>query len=113
MVPPLVRSAPPHPRYRALRITLRQLLRAFGPPYRPNPAHNPRSPHFNPRKTPEPFDAASVYQGAVRADMRTWYGLGADGSIYRYFYDNAGGVHFSGTISPADVPNHIVQQLQR
>jgi RHS repeat-associated protein len=81
------------------------------PSYRANPAHNPRSPLFNPRKTPEPSDAAAVYQNAVRGDMKTWYGRGSDGSIYRYFYDNAGGVHFSGTVQPNDVTNIVRQQL--
>jgi hypothetical protein len=81
------------------------------PPYRANPAHDPRWSRFNPRKTPEPADAAQVYQSAVRADMGIWYGRGADGRIYRYFADNAGGVHFSGIVRPASVPAHVRKQL--
>jgi RHS repeat-associated protein len=65
------------------------------PPYRANPAHDPRSPSFNPSKTPEPPDAASVYQGAIEGDGH-YYGLGGNNEIYRFSSDNAGGAHFSG-----------------
>jgi len=82
------------------------------PPYRPNPAHDTRSPLFNPRKTPEPSDAAQIYNNAVRADMKTWYGLNKDGDIYRFFSDNAGEVHFSGKVSPQLVPNDVLKQLR-
>jgi RHS repeat-associated protein len=61
------------------------------PDYKSNPAHDPQSPHFNPRKTPEPPDAANVYRNSVRGGMGTWYGRGANGQIYRFFSDNAGG----------------------
>jgi len=81
------------------------------PTYRPNPAHDERSPLYNPRKTPEPPNAAEVYENAVRSDMKTWYGVSEDGRIYRYFSDNAGGVHFSGEVSKSLVPNHIKKQL--
>ncbi|MBP2655796.1 MAG: hypothetical protein H6Q73_3365 [Firmicutes bacterium] len=81
------------------------------PEYKANPAHDPGSSLFNPRKTPEPTDAASVYQISVRADMGTWYGQGADGQIYRYFSDNAGGAHFSGIVSKEQVPADILRQL--
>jgi RHS repeat-associated protein len=76
------------------------------PPYVPNPAHDPTSPFFDPTKTPEPSDAASVYAGAARAGMGTWFGRGATG-WYRYFYDRAGGSHFSGTVPDAQVPIDI------
>ena len=81
------------------------------PPYKPNDAHNPNSTHFDPRKTPEPPDAAQVYETAVRANMYTWYGIGADGQIYRFFADNAGNVHFSGIVNKADVPNEVLKLL--
>lgn len=81
------------------------------PEYKANPAHDQTSPLFNPKKTPEPADAAQVYQNAVRADMGTWYGQGADSQIYRYFSDNAGGVHFSGTVSKEQVPADVLRQL--
>ena len=83
------------------------------PEYRPNPAHDPSSPSFNPNKTPEPSDAAAVYKTAVRGDMGTWYGRGMDGQIYRFFFDNAGGVHFSGTLRDLDVPQNVLKQLQQ
>lgn len=67
------------------------------PPYRPNPAHNKKSPDYNPRKTPEPPDAADVYQNATQEELGTWFGKNASGQTYRYSYDNAGGAHFSGT----------------
>jgi uncharacterized protein RhaS with RHS repeats len=81
------------------------------PPYLPNPAHNPRTPSFNPRKTPEPKDACSVYENSVTGDIGVWYGKNADGQIYRYFFDNAGSAHFSGIIPYPNVPNSILKEL--
>ncbi|WP_256737681.1 RHS repeat-associated core domain-containing protein, partial [Pseudomonas sp. dw_358] len=81
------------------------------PPYRANPAHDPKSPLFNPRKTPEPTDAESVYNDAVRGGMNSWYGNGANGDIYRYFPDNAGSSHFSGIVPSAQVPNSVLKVL--
>jgi RHS repeat-associated protein len=78
------------------------------PDYEPNPAHDPYSPQFNPQKTPEPSDAASVYQNASRGGMGTWYGRG-QGGWYRYFSDNAGGAHFSGIVPESQVPNLILK----
>jgi RHS repeat-associated protein len=66
------------------------------PAYRPNPAHNPRSPSFNPRKTPEPPDAVTVYDSSVAGPDGVYYGRGSNGEIYRFSSDNAGGAHFSG-----------------
>jgi len=66
---------------------------------------------FNPRKTPEPADAALVYEAAVRAEnMGTWYGRGQKG-WYQYFSDNAGGAHFSGIVRETDVPAHVRRAL--
>lgn len=81
------------------------------PPYKANPAHDTKSPLFNPKKTPEPSDAAQVYENAIRGDMGTWYGKGTDGQIYRYFSDNAGGAHFSGSVSKELVPADVLKQL--
>ncbi|EGO64880.1 hypothetical protein, partial [Acetonema longum] len=81
------------------------------PEYKANPAHDLGSSLYNPNKTPEPIDAAQVYQNSVRSDMGTWYGKGADGQIYRYFSDNAGGAHFSGTVTKEQVPIDILRQL--
>ncbi|MDE1150346.1 MAG: RHS repeat-associated core domain-containing protein [Azospirillaceae bacterium] len=83
------------------------------PEYRANPAHDAsRGDLFNPRKSPEPFDAAQVYAGSVRGGMGTWYSQGEKG-YYRYFSDNAGGVHFSGILPEAEVPNSILKQIGR
>ena len=81
------------------------------PPYRANPAHDPNSPSFNPRKTPEPSDAAEVYRNAVQVELGTWYGIAADGTVYRFFSDNAGGVHFSAIFDPAALRKEIRVQL--
>ena len=85
--------------------------RRIKPPYDPNLAHNKHISVFDSRKTPEPADAATVYDRAVRANMKTWYGLGKDGQIYRYFSDNVGHAHFSGIVSPANVPKSVRQAL--
>lgn len=81
------------------------------PPYQSNPAHNPKSPLYNSRKTPEPADAEAVYQIAVRGSMGTWYGKCETGKIYRYSSDNAGTVHFSGIMERARVPKDVLKQL--
>jgi len=96
---PALRGSPYHPESVAARVRRE---------YRANPAHNPRSPYFNPQKTPEPADALSVYQGATRAGMGTWYGRGNSG-WYRYSSDNAGGVHFSGLVPESQVPAAILR----
>jgi hypothetical protein len=101
---PALRGDPYHPDSVSERVR---------PPYRANPAHNPKDPlgRYNPRKTPEPPDAATVYQNSVRANMGTWYGRGSNGEIYRYFTDNAGGVHFSGIVPKSQVPKEVLKQL--
>ncbi|USG64630.1 RHS repeat-associated core domain-containing protein [Brevibacillus ruminantium] len=99
---PALKGSPYHPSTVAERIK---------PKYQPNPAHDKSSPLYNPRKTPEPFDAQYVYENAVRGDMKTWYGVGGEGKIYRYFDDNAGGAHFSGIVSKESVPNEVLKQL--
>ena len=75
------------------------------PPYEKNPAHIKGSASYNPEKGGEPSDAAEVYESAIRGDMKTWYGKNASGAIYRFFSDNAGHVHFSG--STADPKNPL------
>lgn len=99
---PALRGTPYHPEMVASRIK---------PPYQSNPAHNPRSSDFNPRKTPEPQNACSVYDNSVRGDMGTWYGKGNNEEIYRFFSDNAGSVHFSGSFPISDIPTSILKQL--
>jgi hypothetical protein len=81
------------------------------PTYQTNPAHDTSSPLYNPKKTPEPADAQSAYQdGAVRGGMGTWYAQGETG-YYQYFSDNAGTVHFSGTIPTSKVPASVLKIL--
>ncbi len=43
--------------------------------------------------------------------MNSWYGNGANGDVYRYFPDNAGGSHFSGIVPAAKVPNPVLKLL--
>jgi filamentous hemagglutinin len=83
------------------------------PPYHANPAHDPHSQFFNLKKTVEPQDANQVYEKSVRAKMGTWFGINQNGEIYRFFSDNAGGVHFSGIVSPQRVPSDALKQLKR
>jgi hypothetical protein len=99
---PVLNNSPYNPSVVANRIR---------PPYLANPAHNPYSPSFNPRKTPEPPNVCEIYNSSVRGGMGTWYGNGGDGNIYRFFSDNAGSVHFSGSIPPSLVPSEILQLL--
>jgi len=81
------------------------------PAYQTNPAHDTSSPLYNPKKTPEPADAQTAYEdGAVRGGMGTWYAQGETG-YYQYFSDNAGTVHFSGTIPASKVPASALKIL--
>jgi RHS repeat-associated protein len=78
-----------------------RLLRFQGPKprYTVNPAHVPGQRGFNPRKTPLPADAQSVFQNAVPNDPvnpTAWFGRSADGQIYRFSVDRNGSAHFSG-----------------
>lgn len=98
-VSPALRGSPYHPDVVAGRVR---------PEYRANPAHDPQSALFNPRKTPEPTDAATLYQDSTRAGFGTWYARGDQG-WYRYFADNAGGVHFSGIVRESEVPSFILR----
>jgi len=43
--------------------------------------------------------------------MGEWFGKGEDGQIYRFFSDNAGGVHFSGIVPMNAVPKGIRELL--
>jgi len=82
------------------------------PPYQSNPAHNPANPHSG--KTPEPPDAAAVYEKSIRSgNTQTFYGIGQDGRIYRFFSDNAGSAHFSGFADPAKLPPETLRALGR
>jgi len=99
---PALKGSPYHPEVVANRVK---------PPYKSNPAHNTRSPLFNPRKTPEPFDSCTVYDASIRGGLGTWYGKGYDGQFYRFFYDNAGSSHFSGILPRSKIPNSILKQI--
>ena len=99
---PSLKGDPYHPKAVAERIK---------PPYQANPAHDPRSPLFNPKKTPEPKDVLQVYAKSVRGGMGTWYGKSSDGNIYRYFSDNAGAVHFSGIVPKSNVPASVLKHM--
>lgn len=90
---PALKGDPYHPDSVAARVR---------PEYKGNPAHDQRSPLYNPKKTPEPADAATVYSSAQRTGMGTWIGRASDGRIYQFFSDNAGGVHFSGILTAAE-----------
>jgi hypothetical protein len=79
------------------------------PPYEVNPAHDPSGPLFNPAKTPLPADAEAVYNQSVRGGMGTWYGQSGSGEYYQYYSNNAGSVHFSGTVPASRVPSWILK----
>jgi hypothetical protein len=90
------------------------------PEYRPNPAHNPRSSSYNPKKAPEPSDAMEVYRSSSQSSDGKFYGRATNGDVYRFSPDNAGGAHFSGgtgssggprPIQLRDIPRDIRQML--
>ncbi len=89
------------------------------PEMHPNPAHDPGSPLFNPRKTPEPGDTAAVYEQAIEGERGMWYGKSKTGDVYRYSPDNVGGVHFSGSTGGPDgireesIPIRVRRQLAK
>jgi hypothetical protein len=73
---------------------------------------------YNPKKTPEPPDATSVYAKAIDG-KGNYYGIGRNGEIYRFSSDNAGGFHFSGMtggkewIRMEDIPIAVRRLLGR
>jgi RHS repeat-associated protein len=86
------------------------------PTYRPNPAHDPKSPHYNPNKTPEPKDCEPVYKKAVPDDPyepRHWWGRNENMEFYRFHNSNDGTVHYSGTFDRMDraVPPYVRSRL--
>jgi|GEM_PF-3494907 len=100
---PALKYDPYHPDVVAARIR---------PSYEPNPAHNPKSHLYNPKKSPEPKDAAQLYRGAILGNLGTWYAKNSKGQIYRYFSDNAKTVHFSGVITEVnDIPLHVLKHF--
>lgn len=78
--------------------------------------HDPTSPNFNPRKSPLPSDAESVYANAIKVGDREpgtgtlYFGKSANGKYYRYSGQN-GEVHWSGEMAPNKVPRAIKKQL--
>jgi hypothetical protein len=100
---PAVPGSPYHPDSVAARVR---------PPYKPNPAHDIHSPLYNPKKSPEPLDAAAVYESAMPASIGTWYGHGSEG-WYQFFYDNVSVVHFSGIVPEGEVPKQIRKAFGR
>jgi hypothetical protein len=47
--------------------------------------------------------------------MTSWFGMNQNGDVYRYFFDNVGGAHYSGTIPPNEyqhlILNSVLKQL--
>lgn len=76
------------------------------PQYKANPAHDKRSPLYNPKKTPEPPNAESLFQRAVAdpgGSGRQWYTLDGD-TVYRFSETGDGTAHFSGKSGNPDQP---------
>ncbi len=83
----------------------------YKPPYQSNPKHTDGR---NPKAGIEPYDAAEAYKNAIRGNMYTWYASRGD-QIYRYFYDNVGYVHWSGSTGDKRNPlnrNNIPQSVK-
>lgn len=88
------------------------------PDFDPNSAHTAGQPSWRPNKTPEPKDSADVFENVIFGGNGNWYGVGGDGTIYRYGQDNVGGAHFNGKTGPdkndipmQDIPNNIRKEL--
>ncbi len=94
-----------------------EVAKRVKPPYESNPAHNTFSSNYNPAKTPEPIDAQSVYENALRGNDHTWFGVGEKG-VYQFFSNGAnygdGTVHFAGILNSSeiqDIPVWIRREL--
>lgn len=77
------------------------------PTFKPNEAHNPRSPDYNPNKDLEPADSEEVDKDAQRdpdPNRRAWYGKNAKGGWYQYCEDRTGTAHYAGTVKRERVP---------
>ena len=82
------------------------------PTHHTNPAHVAGQPGFNPKKTPQPSDAESVYAKAVPNDPMNptaWFGKNADGQIYRYSLGRNGTMHFSGIDGVGDGTRNLTK----
>ncbi len=69
------------------------------PTFSVNGAHVPGQPGFRPNKTIQPADAAEVFRTAIpdsATNPRVWWGVNANGQVYRFSVDNNGVAHFSG-----------------
>ena len=53
---------------------------------------------------------ASIGAGLVSLQVHA-HDSGANGKIYRYFSDNAGGDHFSGIVPKSQVPKAVLKEL--
>jgi hypothetical protein len=73
------------------------------PPYSINPKHVPGSGYYSPGADVLPPDAEEAYGQAEQSPIGTWWAKGQQG-WYRYFPDNTGSAHYSGTIFWGDVP---------
>ncbi|NUQ79773.1 MAG: hypothetical protein HUU21_40235, partial [Polyangiaceae bacterium] len=86
------------------------------PEYQINPAHDPRSPLFNPRKTPLPDDAEAVFRNAVPdhpVNPKNWYGVNTKGKLYRFANSNDGKAHVNGIEGVGDGIRNITDYALR
>lgn len=86
------------------------------PKYHVNPAHDPGSPLFNPKKTPLPNDAERVFKNAVPDDSvkpRNWYGTNLQGQTYRFSGGGDGTAHFSGIDGVGDGTRNITNYARK
>ncbi len=86
------------------------------PIYKSNPAHDPKSSKYNPKKTPEPENCPTVYKKSVPDDPynpRHWWGQNDDGKFYRFSNTNDGTAHYSGTFDrrAPEVPPYVRSRL--
>ena len=78
------------------------------PPYEVNPKHDPGSGNYIPGADVLPSDAEEAYAQAEQTPIGTWWSKGQEG-WYRYFSNNAGANHYSGTFPQNGVPAWIVR----
>ena len=83
-----------------------------------NTKHTPGAQGFRPNAGIEPKNSLELFGNSVSIDgNKARYSMGADGSVHRYFPDNTGIYHWSGSTgdskNPMQLDNKIKAQLRK
>ena len=83
--------------------------------YQSNKKHVPGQPGYNPRAGTEPNNSLEIFNQSIRStsSQTTRYAQDANGNIHRFYYDNAGTWHWSGSTADKTVPLELSDKLKK